>query len=116
MRFSLRQAARLLFTAGADELYPPAPGVPRTLPEAEEFSARSHPRRWELVCVHAMASCRMGSPERGGVCDADGRPHGFVNLRLCDASVLPGATGISPQGTIMGFAHEIVARYLSRSS
>lgn len=115
MRFALRQAAHLLFTAGASELYPPAPGVLRNQTEVEEFANSSDPRQWDLVCVHAMASCPMGAPERGGVCDTEGRPHGFDNLRLCDASVLPGATGISPQGTIMVFAHEIVARYLDGS-
>lgn len=116
MRFALSRAAHLLFTAGASELYPPAPGVLRNQAEAEEFASSRDPRRWDLVCVHAMASCRMGSPERGGVCDAEGRPYGFDNLRLCDASVLPGATGISPQGTIMAFAHEIAARYLESPS
>jgi choline dehydrogenase-like flavoprotein len=112
MRFALHKAAHLLFTAGASELYPPAPGVLRSQAEAEEFASSSDPRHWDLVCVHAMASCPMGAPQRGGVCDTEGRPYGFENLRLCDASVLPGATGISPQGTIMAFAHEITTRYL----
>jgi choline dehydrogenase-like flavoprotein len=115
MRFALRAAARLLFTAGASELYPPAPGVLRNLADVEKFASSSNPSHWDLVCVHAMASCPMGVPERGGVCDTEGRPYGFENLRLCDASVLPGATGISPQGTIMAFAHEIVTRYLDCS-
>lgn len=52
-----------------------------------------------------------GPAERGGVCDEAGRPHGFTNLRLCDASVLPGTPGISPQGTIRSFAREIVGRH-----
>ncbi|WP_206504543.1 GMC family oxidoreductase N-terminal domain-containing protein [Streptomyces chrestomyceticus] len=113
LRFALGRAARLLFRAGAVELYPPCPGVLRSDRTAQEFAARSDPRGWNLVSVHAMASCPMGRPARGGVCDQDGRPYGFTNLRLCDASVLPGPAGISPQGTVMAFAHEIVARHLS---
>ncbi|MEU7150060.1 GMC family oxidoreductase N-terminal domain-containing protein [Streptomyces sp. NPDC045456] len=113
LRFALGRAARLLFRAGAVELYPPCPGVLRSDRTAQEFAARSDPRGWDLVSVHAMASCPMGRPALGGVCDQDGRPYGFTNLRLCDASVLPGPSGISPQGTVMAFAHEIVARHLS---
>ncbi|WP_030261744.1 GMC family oxidoreductase N-terminal domain-containing protein [Streptomyces violens] len=113
LRFALVRAARLLFRAGAVELYPPGPGVLGSPRAAEEFARRSDPRGWDLVSVHAMASCPMGPPGRGGVCDTDGRPYGFRNLYVCDAAVLPGPTGISPQGTIMAFAHEIAARHLT---
>ncbi|MEF9907539.1 GMC oxidoreductase [Streptomyces sp. P9-A2] len=81
----------------------------------EAYCARVRPGDWELVSVHGMAGCRMALPERGGVCDESGRAHGFTNLYLCDASVLPGAPGISPQGTIMSFAHEIVGRHLENA-
>ncbi|MFH8345119.1 GMC family oxidoreductase N-terminal domain-containing protein [Streptomyces sp. NPDC018045] len=115
LRFALGRAARVLFRSGAVELYPPSPGAPplRTDRAARESAARCDPRGWDLVSVHAMASCPMGRPGLGGVCDQDGRPYGVANLRLCDASVLPGPAGLSPQGTIMAFAHEIVARHLS---
>ncbi|MEV5593906.1 GMC family oxidoreductase [Streptomyces sp. NPDC052496] len=115
LRFALGRAARLLFQAGAVELYPPCPGTLGSDGAAQEFAARSDPRGWNLVSVHAMASCPMGRPALGGMCDQEGRPYGFTNLRLCDASVLPGPAGISPQGTVMAFAHEIVARHLSAS-
>ncbi|MFE5325120.1 GMC family oxidoreductase N-terminal domain-containing protein [Embleya sp. NPDC056575] len=113
LRYGLRQAARVLFAAGAVELYAPERRVLRSVAEAEAFVRRADPRRWDLVSVHAMASCPMGLPERGGMCDGYGRPYGLRGLHLCDASVLPGATGVSPQGTIMAFAQEITARYLA---
>jgi choline dehydrogenase-like flavoprotein len=37
---------------------------------------------------------------------------GHRDLFACDASVLPGSTGESPQGTIMAWAHEILRRHL----
>ncbi|MFH8404339.1 GMC family oxidoreductase N-terminal domain-containing protein [Streptomyces sp. NPDC018019] len=113
LRYAFARAARLLFRAGAVELFPPCPGVLRSDGAARDFAARADPRGWNLVCVHAMASCPMGHPSLGGMCDQHGRPYGFTNLRLCDASVLPGPSGLSPQGTVMAFAHEIAARYLS---
>ncbi|WP_180990047.1 GMC family oxidoreductase [Streptomyces noursei] len=110
---AFRKGAALLFAAGATELTPPVAAAPalHSPADAEEFCRRVRPRDWELVSVHGMASAAMGTADRGGVCDADGRPHGFRGLRVCDASVLPGVTGISPQGTIMAFAHEIVSRF-----
>ncbi|MFF7974937.1 FAD-dependent oxidoreductase [Streptomyces sp. NPDC007905] len=113
LRDAFRIGARLLFAAGAEHITPPVSAAPalRSPAEAEAFCLRVAPGDWELVSVHGMASARMGRAERGGVCDAWGRPYGFEGLRVCDASVLPGVTGISPQGTIMAFAHEIVARF-----
>lgn len=117
LRFAFRRTAQLLFAAGAVELYPPASvDAPLAGPAAAaEFAARYHPRDWDLLSVHAMASNRMGARERGGVCDEYGRPHGLSNVYVCDASVLPGATGISPQGTVMAFAHEITTRYTQQT-
>jgi choline dehydrogenase-like flavoprotein len=116
LRLAFRRTAKLLFAAGATELLPPtsSAGPLRSQTDAENYCARVRPGDWELVSVHGMATCAMALPERGGVCDELGRPHGFTNLHLCDASVLPGAPGISPQGTIMSFAHEIVGRHLER--
>ncbi|MCC9307404.1 GMC family oxidoreductase [Kitasatospora sp. RB6PN24] len=114
LRLAFRRTARLLFAAGAIELLPPSSSAPalRSAADVDRFCSEVKPGDWELVSVHGMASCRMALPERGGVCDDHGRPHGLANLHLCDASVLPGASGISPQGTIMSFAHEIVGRHL----
>ncbi|EXU99691.1 GMC oxidoreductase [Metarhizium robertsii] len=38
---------------------------------------------------HLTSSCRMGREEDGGVVDSQLRVHGFKNLRIADASVLP---------------------------
>ncbi|MFB7470792.1 GMC family oxidoreductase N-terminal domain-containing protein [Kitasatospora sp. NPDC056184] len=113
LRSALHRTARLLLAAGATEVHPPFPGPPvRSEAEARRCAEGGSLAHWPLVSVHAMASCPMGAPARGGLCDPLGRPYGFDNLHLCDASVLPGATGISPQGTVMAFAHEITERLL----
>ncbi|MFF2815967.1 GMC family oxidoreductase [Kitasatospora cineracea] len=114
LRTAFHHTAQLLLAAGAVELLPPVAAAPplHDTAEVEAFCAGVEPGDWQLVSVHSMASCRMGLAERGGVCDELGRPHGYHNLHVSDASVLPGVTGISPQGTIMAFAHEIAARFL----
>ena len=42
-----------------------------------------------------------------------GRLAGFNNVLVADASVLPTSLGVSPQMTIMAFAHEILERHLA---
>ncbi|MFJ4791521.1 GMC family oxidoreductase N-terminal domain-containing protein [Kitasatospora purpeofusca] len=114
LRSAFRHTAELLRETGAVELLPPAPTSLSAAAQTADFAMHGRPESWDLISVHAMASCRMGPPALGGVCDTQGRPHGFTNLRVCDASVLLGATGVSPQETIMGFAHLIAARCLER--
>ncbi|MFJ4006096.1 GMC family oxidoreductase N-terminal domain-containing protein [Streptomyces sp. NPDC090023] len=116
LRSAFRRTAELLLEAGAVELLPPAPVSLTSAAQATDFALRGRPETWDLISVHAMASCRMGPAALGGVCDSQGRPHGFTNLRLCDASVLPGPTGISPQETIMGFCHLMTTRHLDGSA
>jgi 5-(hydroxymethyl)furfural/furfural oxidase len=42
-----------------------------------------------LPAGHHSGTCRMGAREQGGVVDAEGRLHGFANIRVIDASVMP---------------------------
>lgn len=108
------QTARLMMAAGASEIIPPVSTMVslRNRADVEAFTARVAPGDWALVSVQGMSSCPMATAERGGVCDERGRPYGFSNLRICDASVLPGTTGVNPQGTIMAYSHEIACRFV----
>jgi choline dehydrogenase-like flavoprotein len=45
-----------------------------------------------------------------GVVNADFRVHGFDNLYVCDASVIPSSLQVNPQLTIMGLAHYAATR------
>ncbi|MFF2073360.1 GMC oxidoreductase [Kitasatospora sp. NPDC058162] len=74
LRSAFRYTAELLLEAGAVELLPPAPVGLTTAAQAADFGQHGRPENWDLISVHAMASCRMGPPALGGVCDAQGRP------------------------------------------
>jgi choline dehydrogenase-like flavoprotein len=112
---AMRRLAELLFAAGANALYPPViGGAPITSPpQLERLLESLTPRRVEMVSVHAMSSCPMGPNPRRSVVDEEGRLHGWTNIIVCDASVLPTNIGESPQGTIMAMAHEILRRHLT---
>lgn len=99
--------ATLLLAAGADEVYPGVYGVPsiRSEVEAVRWLDQELPRSAvALTTVHAFSTCPIG--ERGDRCGADsfGKVHGYENLYVNDASMLPDSPGVNPQGSIMGFA------------
>ena len=57
-----------------------------------------------IMSVHMFSSCPMGEDRDICVVDSYGKVHGQKNLWVSDASMIPSATGVNPQGTIMAFA------------
>jgi choline dehydrogenase-like flavoprotein len=55
----------------------------------------------------------MGEDRTRCVADSYGRVHGVTALRVNDASLLPNAPGINPQGTIMAIAARNCAEFLA---
>jgi choline dehydrogenase-like flavoprotein len=116
-RAGLRRAGELLFAGGAEELFLPirAGARVRSLGELDAAIQGIGPRDLELISVHAMASCPMGSHASSGPVDLEGRLRGTRNVSVADASILPGNIGESPQGTIMAFVRESTSRRLASS-
>jgi choline dehydrogenase-like flavoprotein len=107
-------AARVLFAAGATEVYPllTGAGVLRTPAEAEECLGRRWPSSaLRLSAYHPMGTVRMGSDPRGLLDDA-GRVRGAERLVVSDASVFPTSLAVNPQVTIMAFATRAADRIL----
>jgi choline dehydrogenase-like flavoprotein len=107
---------QLLFEAGAERLYPTIAGAPAiTTPRqlVDLWSAVDR-RRVSLMTIHLFSSVRMG--ERRGLTGTDsfGRVWGVDNLRVNDASLIPDAPGVNPQGTIMAIAARNCARFLAQ--
>ena len=106
---ALVHLGEVLLAAGATELYPSVTGGGRR-PRSRRSRAvvgRAHaqPREPDDGAPHvdACASARTG---RAPGADSFGRVWGFDNLRVNDASLLPEAPGVNPQGPIMA----VVAR------
>lgn len=53
-----------------------------------------------ISSYHLTSSCHMASEEEGGVVDGQLRVHGFKNLRIADASVLPGVPPAHPMAAV----------------
>lgn len=96
----LRRLCRLLFAAGARELYPSIQGLGCL---REERALQLPRQQTELMTIHLFSSCPMG--ERPD-CPADsfGRIRGAPGVFVNDASMLCSAPGVNPQGSVMAFA------------
>jgi choline dehydrogenase-like flavoprotein len=63
-----------------------------------------------LISGQPLGGNPMGAQSAGGVIDEDFRVHGVENLFVCDASVVPTATTVYPQLTVMALADYAAAR------
>lgn len=103
----LARLAEILFAAGADAVYPSLRGAAPLRSAAEARALRDRPppaAAMSLSSVHAFSSCPMGENPALCATDSFGRVHGFANLHVNDASLLPDSPGVNPQGTIMAVA------------
>jgi choline dehydrogenase-like flavoprotein len=110
----LRRLCRLLFAAGAVELYPSISGMPplRGEDDLSLLPAQLPADRTSLMTVHLFSSCPMGDNRALCAADSFGRVHGVPNLFLHDASLLCTAPGVNPQGSIMALARRNTQHYL----
>jgi choline dehydrogenase-like flavoprotein len=72
--------------------------------------AVTDPRFITLASAHPQGGNAMSRQPKRGVVNADFRVHGFDNLYVCDASVIPSSLQVNPQLTIMGLAHYAATR------
>lgn len=107
---AMAHAAELLFAAGASEVYPALRTHP-VLRSIDEAIALRDADAGELDVVvaghHAMGTARMADDAKIGVTSAHGAVHGVQDLYVADASLLPTATTVAPQATIIALALRI---------
>jgi choline dehydrogenase-like flavoprotein len=113
----LGDLCRLLFEAGALELYPALPGIaplhsPRDLDRLPQTIA---PDQSNLMTIHLFSSCPMGEARDVSACDSFGRVHDCDNLHVADASLLCSSPGVNPQGGIMALARRNAVAFLEQS-
>ncbi len=114
---AIARAARVLFAAGANEVYPGVPAVPRLRSPADVDAFET--RRWraedlKVSAYHPMGTARMGADERRAVCDPEGRVHGSENVFVADTSLFPASTHANPQFTLMALCLNLSERFLER--
>jgi hypothetical protein len=70
----------------------------------EQFKARGEDQllnQLNVMTIHLFASCRMAATEDLGAVDCHCRVFGSKRVYVGDASILPSAPGVNPQGPLM---------------
>lgn len=115
LRSGLGRLVHLLLAAGATRIYPSYAGAPVVRDTATAAAALRafRPSKASVMTVHLTGTVPMGEdPFRTGA-DSFGRVHGADNLVVNDASLLPWAPGVNPQGTLMAVAHRNIDAFLA---
>lgn len=110
----LYRLGELLFAAGAIEIYPPVAGWPvfRNLKDMEILRQGLPAEKADLSTIHLFSSCPMGEDLSKCAVDSYGKLHGYENVYLNDASILPGPPGVNPQALIMAIARRNIDHFL----
>jgi choline dehydrogenase-like flavoprotein len=101
-----RRLTRMLLAAGARTVYPSIVGA-RPITGEDQLSTipgALPPAGANLTSVHVFSSCPMGEDQEHCATNSMGKVHGTTNLFINDASLIPTAPGVNPQGTVMALA------------
>jgi choline dehydrogenase-like flavoprotein len=109
----LARLALLMLEAGADEVYPSFRGAPivRKRRDLATMQSNFSASKASVMTVHLCSTVPMG--EDTTLCGADsfGRVHRTDNVWVNDASLLPTAPGVNPQGTVMALSIRNARRF-----
>ena len=104
-------------SSGADVLFPSIEGAPpiRGRDDLAQVWPLVQRGRVSLMTIHLFSTVGMGERRDRTGADSFGRIWGVQNLRVNDASLLPDAPGVNPQGTIMAIAARNCDHFLAAS-
>jgi choline dehydrogenase-like flavoprotein len=113
---AVRRLCQLLFAAGAVRLYPSITGFgslssPLELSRIPELIP---PNFSNLMTIHLFSSCPMGENDRICPVDSYGRVKEVSGLHIADASLLPSAPGVNPQGSVMAFSRRNALKFANK--
>jgi choline dehydrogenase-like flavoprotein len=114
---ALVHLGEVLLAAGATELYPSVTGgvTARGLDDLVQWWDAMTRNRANLMTVHLTSSVRIGEDDTRTGTDSFGRVWGYTNLRVNDASLIPDAPGVNPQGPVMAIAARNSDHFLAAS-
>ena len=113
-------ATRMMFAAGAVEVYPwigRRPPILRSMDEVRLLEeGEVAPRDFHLLGTHLFASAGAGADPKTSVVDPNLEVHGTRGLFVMDASALPTNIGVNPQHSIMGVVWRAAERLANREA
>ncbi len=111
---------RMLFEAGAREVWPGIYGVPYVLRSIDDVKlieeAPLDPRAYSFIATHLFGAARMGPDPRTSVVGLDFACHEAEELYVVDSSIFPTNLGVNPQHSIMALSRLAASRVAARAS
>ena len=109
--------ARLLFQAGAREVWPGLHGLPSSLRSIDDVGlierVPADPRLFGFIASHLFGAARMGTDPRSSVVGTDFQCHEVAGLYVVDSSVFPTNLGVNPQHSIMAISRLAATQILA---
>ncbi|HZU84325.1 MAG TPA: GMC family oxidoreductase [Polyangiaceae bacterium] len=113
-RKGLGLLARMMFEAGAREVWPGLFGVPSVLTKIDEVrlidEATLDPRAYSFITTHLFGAARMGRDPRTSAVGPGFEAHEVGGLYVVDSSVFPTNLGVNPQHSIMALSRMAATR------
>jgi choline dehydrogenase-like flavoprotein len=110
---------RMMFAAGAVEVYPGVSRIPEVLTSEEQAELLLDPklrrRDFHLMASHHFGTARAGKDPRSSVVGPNLQCHDLPGLFVMDASALPTNLGVNPQHSIMAVVFR-AAEWLANES
>jgi choline dehydrogenase-like flavoprotein len=110
--------SRMMFDAGAREVWPGIYGSPYVLRSMDDVklleSATLDPRAYSFVATHLFGAARMARDPRASVVGPDFATHEAERLFVVDSSVFPTNLGVNPQHSIMALSRLAATRVADR--
>ena len=103
----LQNLSKCLFEFGAKRVQPSISGLRawKSIDEMNQTFSRGFPRKnCDLMSIHLFSSIRIGENLEYSAANSYGKMHGFKNLYIADASLIPESPGVNPQATVMALA------------
>ena len=115
LSLGMRLLCELLFAAGARELHPAVTGIEplRSPDHLSRIPAELSASASSIMTIHLFSSCPLGERDRCAT-DSFGKLRDSDHVYINDASLLPTAPGVNPQGSIMAIAHRNALHYLGQ--
>ena len=106
--------ARMMFEAGAREVWPGIFGLPSVLTSIDQVKlideAPTDSRMYSMITTHLFGAARMGVDPSTSVVGPDFQSHEARGLWVIDSSVFPTNLGVNPQHSIMGMSRLAATR------
>jgi len=113
-RTAVITVCKMMFAAGAREVYPGVARRPEVLSDVSELAAfeqgEVRPSDFHMMASHLFGTACAGADPRTSVVGPDLQSHAVSGLYVMDASVFPTNLGVNPQHSIMALVWRAAER------